>query len=60
MLAGRRLAEPGVIAERHSTATAIEPELREPGKFGDFSWIDPTQLPEGMFGSTRALLERLP
>ncbi|WP_445152753.1 nucleotide triphosphate diphosphatase NUDT15 [Baekduia sp. Peel2402] len=44
---------PGVLAE----VDGVEPELREPAKFGDFAWIAPAQLPDDAFLATRLLLE---
>ena len=47
---------PGVLAE---VGTGVEPEVREPGKFGDFAWVDPARLPDDAFPATRLLLEAL-
>lgn len=35
------------------------PRELEPGKFGDFAWIDPAAAPDGLFPATAALLARL-
>jgi 8-oxo-dGTP diphosphatase len=37
-----------------------EPEVTEPDKFGDFSWIDPGFPPSDLYPATAAVLERLP
>jgi hypothetical protein len=47
---------PGVLAE---VDAGVEPELREPEKFGDFAWIAAAQLPDDAFLATRLLLEAL-
>jgi 8-oxo-dGTP diphosphatase len=47
---------PGVLAE---VGADVEPEVREPDKFGDFAWVDPAQLPHDAFLATRLLLEAL-
>ncbi len=36
-----------------------EPQTREPGKFGDFAWIDPQAPPPDAYPATAALLAAL-
>jgi 8-oxo-dGTP diphosphatase len=38
----------------------VAPQVLEPGKFGDFAWIDPAAPPRDLFPATAALLARLP
>jgi 8-oxo-dGTP diphosphatase len=47
---------------RVAVADGIEPEVREPDKFGDFAWVAPGDLRDGTAGAfpaTMALLEAL-
>jgi 8-oxo-dGTP diphosphatase len=49
---------PGV---RVAVPHGVEPEEREPGKFGAFAWVDPetARRVDDVFPATAALLERL-
>jgi 8-oxo-dGTP diphosphatase len=50
---------PGV---RIALGDGVEPEVREPGKFGDFAWMEPAAIVESSgvaFPATVALLEAL-
>jgi 8-oxo-dGTP diphosphatase len=48
---------PGV---RVAVADGVEPQTREPEKFGDFAWVDPATVRGGdAFPATVALLEAL-
>jgi 8-oxo-dGTP diphosphatase len=48
----------GVLAELPE-AGEVHPQVLEPDKFGDFSWIDPDAPPEPLFPLTAALLDAL-
>jgi 8-oxo-dGTP pyrophosphatase MutT (NUDIX family) len=48
----------GVLVDLPVTSDA-QPQVREPDKFGDFTWIDPASPQQGLFPATAALLERL-
>jgi hypothetical protein len=47
---------------RVAVADGVEPEVREPDKFGAFAWMEPAAIVErggGAFPATVALLEAL-
>ena len=50
----------GVEARHDQPADQIQPHELEPGKVGEFTWIDPRDRPADMFPATAALLDRLP
>jgi 8-oxo-dGTP diphosphatase len=49
----------GVLADIDVVADDAAPQVREPDKFGEFAWIDPSSPHDGIYPATAALLERL-
>ena len=49
----------GVEGRLDVAAADAAPRELEPGKFGDFAWIDPAGAPPDLFPATAALLARL-
>jgi 8-oxo-dGTP diphosphatase len=49
----------GVIVDLDLCAADTAPRVNEPDKFGELTWIDPANPPDGLFPATAALLERL-
>jgi len=49
----------GVLVGLAVDAEAVELQVREPDKFAELTWIDPTRPPGGLFPATAALLDRL-
>ena len=49
----------GVEGRLDVSAADAEPRVREPDKFGAFTWVDPSAAPPELFPATAALLARL-